>query len=370
MDHDHLTDTKQGQSNKDTAEVTTDAERSQPENQSPLPGLHPTARTVVQESVDHYLEAGETISQGADTEPELPGLIDTQDEPAIEKSSDYYRGSSELSESSFNSSEQSRNLSLESLAEAAFARVNDHLGQSNPSDVLHTNFTGGDEAELHNSRSREPSDTNSRPKPYTISPTAGPRAVVQEPNIRQRVSDLLDTPISLLRAKAGHYMTHSPLVSTDADDMNGETDVKRANRMVGNREDRGKKLVGHDYFPKSKPLGGHSSNINPFKPTTVQDGATSSLLTSDASKKRNFGEFDVDTASAPSLHSGRQSALIDQNEPSMSPRARREEHARKRQAKQQALAKARDEAEALRRQVAEIEAGQADAIAHERAEVS
>ena len=54
----------------------------------------------------------------------------------------------------------------------------------------------------------------------------------------------------------------------------------------------------------------------------------------------------------------------------MSPKERRAEIARKKRVKQEALERAKAEADALRRQVEEIEAGYAAAIAREEAEVS
>jgi hypothetical protein len=209
---------------------------------------------------------------------------------------------------------------------------------------------------------------------------AGAGAAIREPRIdqeigvapMQRITNFQRAaPNAMMRAKAGHYMSRSPLVDPDPEDME-----RHAKAMTNGKGDwRGrvtKMLQVLSAPPKNRALTeGSTSSIAPEVPAT-QDLAAASLpnSASDTPTKRKFGESNVDTYNALRPQISRQSSVTNLNALGMSPRARREELVRKKRAKLEALEKAKAEADALRRQVEEFEAGQAEAIAQEEAEVS
>lgn len=336
-----LPDQNKGQSDKDMTEVKADTKRNQPKKRTPLPEWFSAGHAVTEEPVvNHDVEFPIENLQDADTKSNSPYHNGIQGDAEAYETSGHRRGNSYLSESSSNNLEENHSLSLQSLADAALTRTNDHDGQSKAYDLLHSNSTGEDEATFNESYSRDPLDTNLWPATYSTSHVEGPKASVQEPPSRQKtggesqqiVSDMHhETPVSLLRAKAGYYMTQSPLVATDADEMGSDANVEETSANTAGQVPIGQLIV--------QP------------------------------QKRKFDVFDVYASIAPSPKSGHVYS-INGNEWGKPPRARREEHTRKKQAKQEALMKARDEAEALRKQVYEIEAGQAEAIAREEAEVS
>jgi hypothetical protein len=93
-------------------------------------------------------------------------------------------------------------------------------------------------------------------------------------------------------------------------------------------------------------------------------------LVADTPKKRNFGAFNADAGSILRPDSGIPRSLSNRNVFGISPKERRHELARKKRVKQEALEKARAEADALRKQVEKFEAEQYEALAREEAEVS
>jgi hypothetical protein len=93
-------------------------------------------------------------------------------------------------------------------------------------------------------------------------------------------------------------------------------------------------------------------------------------LKEDPSTKRKYEDFSNEGIIGTRPSFKRELSFMSGTERSMSPKVRREEHARKRQIKKQALDRANAEAEALRKKLEGFEAEEAAAIAEEEAEVS
>jgi len=222
--------------------------------------------------------------------------------------------------------------------------------------------------------------SNPIPVPTSSSYVAGAGAAIQGPGIDQeigvaplqRIANFQPaTPNTMMRAKAGHYMSRSPLVDPDPEDIE-----RHAKAMTNGKGDwRGRvtqMLQVLSAPPKNCTLTeGFPSSIAP-EVLATQDLAAASLpnSASDTPTKRKFGEFNVGTHNALRPQIGRPSLVANLNGLGISPKAHREELARKKRAKLEALEKAKAEADALRRQVEEFEAGQAEAIAQEESEVS
>ena len=294
------------------------------------------------------LAAEYSAKSGEDDDIQLTMFQSEESQDELEVEPIGHRGGiSDLSEPSLKGSQQECDRSLQSLAKASLQMS--HLQDS--SDAVSV--------------------------PTSISYMAGTGATLEEPGIGPEIgvaprpvfADIQPAaPNSLMRAKAGHYMARSSLVATDTEDME-----RHANAMTNGKGDWRKRVTQMLQVlsapPKNRTLTkGSPSSIAP-EASTAQDLAAASMPNSisDTPKKRKFSEFN---AEALRPNSGRPSSFSSQNRQGMLPKERREEHARKRQVKQEALEKAKAEADALRRQVEEIEAGQAEAIAREEAEVS
>ena len=262
------------------------------------------------------------------------------------------------------------------LAEIVAPKTNPKSA-TEPSNSLEINSGGDEEAALRRPELEVSLDSSSLPLPSSLSYVANAGAGIQEPGTDQelgvaplqRVTDVQRAPPnSMMRAKAGHYMSRSPLVDPDTEDL--ERHAKAMTNGKGDWRNRVTQMLQVlSAPPKDRTLTeGSPSSIAPEVPA-AQDLAAASLPNSisDTPKKRKFGEFNVDSLRP---NSGRPSCVTNLNGLGMSPKARREELARKKRVKQEALEKVKAEADALRREVEEIEAGQAEAIAQEEAEVS
>jgi hypothetical protein len=333
-------------------------EPEKPEKQTPLPGW---SRRLAISMAEEVIMSGATNSiivaedsrqptEGDDTTPLVFQSKGSQDSGGFEQPLSHHGGSSNLSQTSLEYSQQNYGHSLESLPKEA----------------------------RQISHSQDSSDAVSLPT--TSLHLAGAGATLQESGTGPEIgiaaqpvfaNNQRAAPNLFMRAKAGHYATRSPLVAPDTEDL--ERHAKAMTNGKGDWRNRVTQMLQVlSAPPKNRALTeGSPSRTAPEAPA-AQNLATMSLPNSisGAPKKRSFSEFNVDDAGALRSNSSRIPSFSIQNGQNMSPKARREEHARKRQAKQEALDKAKAEADALRRQVAEIEAGQAEAIAREEAEVS
>jgi hypothetical protein len=316
-----------------TAEIDRPIEQKKLAQRTPVPGSRRAAIIVAEQAVAAYAEeAAMTDVQGDDI---LPVLSCPKD-----------------------SKESNRNK--EQLAETVATKTN-HKSVTEPSNPLHVKSGGDEEAALQRPELEVSSDSSSLP-PSSLSYAAGAGAAIQEPGTDQEIevvpvqkvtSVQRTSPNSMIRAKAGHYMSRSPLVATDTEDM--ERHAKAMTNGKGDWQNRATQMLKALTAPsKNRALTEGSPSSTATEVRTAQDLAAASMpdSISDTPMKRKFGE------------------LTNLNGLGMSPKVRREELARKKRVKQETLEKAKAEADALRRQVEEFEAGQAEAIAQEEAEVS
>jgi hypothetical protein len=339
----------------------------------PPPGSRCAAIALAEQAIASY--AKEPIvsdAQGENMVPSPSQTKDVQEGAANEKSLDYRHGASDLS----NKQEWDRHI--EKLARAFSTETNSkHLNELSSS--LEINPEIAEEAAHQRTDCDKSSDVSSLPQP-SLSQVVYPRPAVQESGTNQEL-DLAPlqkatnvqrtTSNTIMRAKAGHYMSRSPLVDPDTEDI--ERQAKAMTNGKGNWRDRFTNLVQDLSAPsKNRALAGNLPGMAALEQPLPQNSATVSSQSSlsDTPKKRKFGELNVDAAGALRPDRGPSSSFSNQNGLGMSPKERREEIARKKRVKQDTLERAKAEADTLRRQVEEIEAGHAAALAREEAEVS
>lgn len=305
--------------------------------------------------------------------PSLSQTKDIQERAANEKSLDYRHGASDLS------NKQEWDRRIEKLARV-FSTETDSKNLNELSSSLEINPEIAEEAAHLRTDCDNSSDVSSLPQPSSLPQVAYSRPAVQESGTNQELglaplqkatNVKRTTSNTMMRAKAGHYMSRSPLVDQDTEDI--ERQAKAMTNGKGNWRDRFTNLVQDLSAPsKNRALAGNLPVIaaleQPLPQNPVIVSSQSSL--SDTPKKRKFGELNADDSGALRPDRGPLSSFSHQNGLGMSPKERRAEIARKKRVKQEALERAKAEADALRRQVEEIEAGYAAALAREEAEVS
>jgi len=312
-------------------------------------------------------------AQGENMVPSLSQTKDVQEGAANEKSLDYRHGASDLS----NIQEWHRRI--EKLARVFSTEANSkNLNELSSS--LEVNPEIAEEATHRRTDCDNSSDASSLPQPSSLSQVVYPRPAVQESGTNQELglaplqkatNVQRTTSNTMMRAKAGHYMSRSPLVDPDTEDI--ERQAKAMTNGKDNWRDRFTNLVQDLSAPsKNRALAGNLPGMTALEQPLPRNSATVSSQSSlsDTPKKRKLGELNVDTAGALRPDRGPSSSFSNQNGLGMSPKERREEIARKKRVKQEVLERAKAEADALRRQVEEIEAGHAAALAREEAEVS
>ncbi len=339
-----------------------------------LSGSRQTAVIAAEQAIESYTKkAVEKDAPGEDIMPILSQVPDAQDGAAKEKCLHSSSGSNEVSD------KQEWNGGVRKLEQAFSPKTNPKNLTKLPSS-LHVNPENVQEAALRKPDCEDLADVLCLSQPPSLSRAGGAGTAVQEsgddqeiglPPPQKAINVACTTPSSMMRAKAGHYVSRSLLVDPDTED------VERHARAMTNGKGDWRGRFTHLLRDLSAPSKNRALVDDPLSMMALEQptGKKVDMVAlpnslSGTPKKRKFGEFNVDAGSALRPNSGLPSSLSKQNGFGMSPKEHREELARKKRVKREALEKAKAEANALRRQVEEMEAGQSEAIAREEAEVS
>jgi hypothetical protein len=347
------------------------ANRNKTEHEQPI---GQKVSNLAEQAIASYAKG--PIVSDAQGENMVPGLSQTKDVregAANKKPLDYRHGVSDLSD------KQEWDRHIKKLARI-FSTETNSKSLNELSSSLEISPEIAEEAAHRRTDCDNSSDVSSLPQSSSLSQVVYTRPAVQESGTNQELglaplqkatNVQRTTSNTMMRAKAGHYMSRSPLVDPDTEDI--ERQAKAMTNGRGNWRDRFTNLVQDLSAPsKNRALARNLPGMAALEQPLPQNSATVSSQSSlsDTPKKRKFGEVNIDAAGALRPDRGPSSSFSNQHGLGMSPKERREEISRKKRVKQEALEKAKAEADALRRQVEEIEAGHAAALAREEAEVS
>ena len=205
----------------------------------PPPGSRRAAIALAEQAIASY--AKEPIvsdAQGENMVPSLSQTKDIQERAANEKSLDYRHGASDLS------NKQEWDRRIEKLARV-FSTETDSKNLNELSSSLEINPEIAEEAAHLRTDCDNSSDVSSLPQPSSLPQVAYSRPAVQESGTNQELglaplqkatNVKRTTSNTMMRAKAGHYMSRSPLVDQDTEDI--ERQAKAMTNGKGNWRDR------------------------------------------------------------------------------------------------------------------------------------